>query len=274
MMAVYAARQLSLVLCSYNGLQTRHHERITDMLNACFHRPRLLLYEWRSSIGDLRLGKTDKGVALLEFVKPGESAAPSARLQKTFMLEDGKLEIAVLTHVLEEYLSGERNNLAWIVDDVLMCSDFQRQVLEITTQVPYGTVMTYQAIAERLGRPKAIRAVGRAIGRNPVAIHIPCHRIVGSNGSLTGYAGSVAVKRQILATEGIPIVETRCGAFVVKNQCYIGWHRQGWFCTQQCVSVGKKPPAGESLLIASRARAQEMGYRPCQECRPDVAPPT
>jgi methylated-DNA-[protein]-cysteine S-methyltransferase len=244
------------------------------MSNTRFQRPRLFLHVWRSSVGDLRLGKTDKGVALLEFVKPGGSAALDARLQKTFMLEDGKAEIAGLKSALEEYLSGARNDLEWIVDDALMRSDFQRQVLDITTHVPYGTVTTYQGIAERLGRPDAIRAVGQAIGHNPVAIHIPCHRVVGSNGSLTGYAGSVAVKRQILATEGIPIVETSPGPLVAKNLCYIGWHRLGSFCTQQCVSVGKRPFAGDSLLIASRARAQELGYRPCQECRPDVSLPT
>ena len=78
---------------------------------------------------------------------------------------------------------------------------FQRRVWELLRQVEYGTTTTYGALAARLGNPGASRAVGLANGRNPVGVVVPCHRVVGSNGKLTGYAGGLDVKRWLLAHE-------------------------------------------------------------------------
>lgn len=79
---------------------------------------------------------------------------------------------------------------------------FQHAVWEALREIPYGATCTYGDIARRIGRPKAVRAVGHAIGQNPISIIVPCHRVIGKNGSLTGFAGGLAVKEQLLRLEG------------------------------------------------------------------------
>lgn len=100
---------------------------------------------------------------------------------------------------LAEYFAGERT------DFVLPLSpkgtEFQRTVWDLLRTIPYGATMTYGRIAELAGSPKGARAVGMACNRNPIAVLIPCHRVVGSSGSLTGYAGGLAAKQFLLDLE-------------------------------------------------------------------------
>ena len=150
---------------------------------------------------------------------------------------------------LEDYFSGKTHSLEWIVDDVLMRSDFQRAVLRATADVPYGTVVTYQSIAETIGQPKAVRAVAQALRYNPVPIHIPCHRVIGSDGTLTGYAGNlVEIKQKILAIEGIPVVETGKGLTIPRARMYVGWRHDRAFCRPDC-SCLKDQSAGDRAFI-------------------------
>ncbi len=81
-------------------------------------------------------------------------------------------------------------------------TEFQHRVWEQLAKIPYGTTVSYTAIARCLGSPRSVRAVARAIGANPLAIFIPCHRVIGENGALTGYAGGIEVKRYLLDMEG------------------------------------------------------------------------
>jgi O-6-methylguanine DNA methyltransferase len=111
---------------------------------------------------------------------------------------------------LAEYLEGKRR-----VFDLplrLEGSDFQKAVWEAVARIPYGQTASYGEIALIVGRPKASRAVGAANGANPIPIVIPCHRVIGSDGSLTGYGGGLALKSRFLALEGIltaPAVQMR-----------------------------------------------------------------
>ncbi len=234
--------------------------------------PRLLSALWHSPVGDIRIGKTEKGVALVEFIhQPEEEAVPS-RLARKFTVEQGGEDLKALIRSLEEYLTGQRQNLEWVVDEAFMRSDFQREVLRATAEVPYGTVVTYLGIAETIGRPKAVRAVAQALRYNPVPIHIPCHRVIGSDGSLTGYAGNlVGIKKHILAVEGIPVVETTKGLSIAKERMYVGWRHNRWFCRPNCSAL-KAQSAGDRVFISSCARAEQMGYEPCDKCRPDIYP--
>lgn len=102
---------------------------------------------------------------------------------------------------LEQYNHGERNVFA--VPIAIKGTPFQMEVWQQLKKIPYGTSSTYQAIAQQIGRPKAARAVGTAIGNNPVCIIIPCHRVLTTAGTLGGYAGGAAAKIQLLATENI-----------------------------------------------------------------------
>lgn len=80
-------------------------------------------------------------------------------------------------------------------------TDFEKKVWLSLVEVPYGEMRTYKWLAERIGNPKAVRAVGRALGSNPIPIVLPCHRIIGSDGSLVGYTGGLDVKRRLLDLE-------------------------------------------------------------------------
>lgn len=233
-------------------------------------RPRLQLTVWHSPIGDLRIGSTDKGVALVEFIGPekGERSAPHWR--DDFAVESAGPGLSALVAALEAYFSGTAHTLGWTVDDVLMRSEFQRAVLRATADVPYGTVVTYQGIATAIGRPRAVRAVAQALRHNPVPIHIPCHRVIGSDGTLTGYAGNrVDIKRRILQVEGIPVVNTRHGLAISTAHMYVGWRRDRCFCRPRCSTL-KDQSAGDRAFIASRACAEAMGYQPCYVCHPDL----
>jgi methylated-DNA-[protein]-cysteine S-methyltransferase len=101
---------------------------------------------------------------------------------------------------LAEYFAGDRR--AFDLPLAPAGTPFQRQVWAALTTLPYGATTSYAGLAERLGRPGSARAVGAANGANPLAIVVPCHRVVGADGTLTGYAGGLAAKRALLALEG------------------------------------------------------------------------
>jgi methylated-DNA-[protein]-cysteine S-methyltransferase len=100
---------------------------------------------------------------------------------------------------LAEYFAGERQQFD--VPLRLSGTQFQRTVWQELLQIPFGATITYAELAQRVGRPQASRAVGNANGRNPISIVVPCHRVIGANGKLTGYAGGVPKKRWLLDRE-------------------------------------------------------------------------
>ncbi len=100
---------------------------------------------------------------------------------------------------LDEYFAGRRTTFE--VDMAPAGTDFQQQVWGTLRDIPYGATASYGQIASRVGRPRAVRAVGLANGRNPIAIMIPCHRVVGASGDLVGYGGGLDRKRQLLELE-------------------------------------------------------------------------
>ena len=102
---------------------------------------------------------------------------------------------------LDEYFAGERHDFELPLD-LGLTREFGRAVLDQLARVPYGELTTYGALAAQAGRPRAARAVGTVMNRNPVPIVLPCHRVVGSTGALTGYAGGLDRKRALLELEG------------------------------------------------------------------------
>ncbi len=112
-------------------------------------------------------------------------------------------ELQIFTRQLLEYLNGQRRqfDLPIALDQL---TGFQRQVLMATLQIPRGQIVTYAEIARQIGNPKSVRAVGQALGRNPIPIVIPCHRVIASNGSLGGYSGGggLETKAKLLQLEG------------------------------------------------------------------------
>ena len=107
--------------------------------------------------------------------------------------------LVTATAQLSEYFAGQRREFDIPLD--LAGTEFQRAAWTALASVPYGETRSYRQQAEAIGRPKAVRAIGAANGRNPVPIVLPCHRIVGSDGSLTGYGGGLSIKEYLLKHE-------------------------------------------------------------------------
>lgn len=142
-------------------------------------------------IGDLQL--VSDGQSLVSIAFPGQHQ----------QLGGDSTEDAILAKAakqLGEFFNGRRRHF----DLPLTASgtQFQREVWSQLTAIPFGEVRSYRDIAAKIGRPTAVRAVGAANGRNPLPIVVPCHRVIGADGSLTGFAGGLERKRQLLVLEG------------------------------------------------------------------------
>ena len=103
---------------------------------------------------------------------------------------------------LQEYFAGTRKTFDLALD--LAGTPFQRQVWAQLRTIPFGSAVCYSQVAQAIGRPEAVRAVAQAIGRNPCLIVVPCHRVLGKDGSLTGFSAGLDLKKQLLNLEGIP----------------------------------------------------------------------
>ena len=101
-----------------------------------------------------------------------------------------------------DYFSGHRVNFPDVLD-LSGAADFQREVWEATRRIPFGETRSYRWVAEQIKKPKALRAVGQALGRNPLPIIIPCHRVLASGGQLGGFTGGIDMKRRLLHLEGV-----------------------------------------------------------------------
>jgi methylated-DNA-[protein]-cysteine S-methyltransferase len=147
-----------------------------------------------SPFGLVCLVGTERGLIQVDFQHGDRPVQPDP----TWQQDTGLLNLA--KHQLQEYFQGQRREFQLPLAPA--GTPFQQRVWQELQGIPFGTTLTYQELAQRLGMPGAARAVGHANGRNPLAIVIPCHRLIGSNGQLRGYAGGIALKRRLLQHEG------------------------------------------------------------------------
>jgi len=152
-----------------------------------------------SPIGELLVATTDRGVCCISFT-PDETLHALARTRGARLLRVPR-RVDAARRELDEYFSGTRTTFDLELD-VGVVPAFHRLVLDELARVPYGEVTTYGALAKRIHHPHAARAVGGALNKNPVPIILPCHRVIGSSGSLVGYAGGIERKRTLLQLEG------------------------------------------------------------------------
>lgn len=150
-----------------------------------------------SPAGPLLLAGDSGGLRLIEF--PDEKGR--VRHHPEWKRSDEHFAHAAAQ--LREYFAGRRR--AFDVPLHLSGTPFQLAVWEKLREIPYGVTVSYLDIARAIGRPKAVRAVGAANGQNPIPIFIPCHRVIGKDGSLTGYGGGLEVKAMLLRIEGVPV---------------------------------------------------------------------
>lgn len=150
-----------------------------------------------SPVGKLLLIASDKGLTAILW----ENDNPN-RVHAKGDIEDNKNSILLETEQqLNEYFEGKRVDFNIPLDPI--GTDFQKEVWKALTGIPYGETRSYGWIAQHLGNPKAVRAVGAANGRNPLSIIVPCHRVVGASGDLTGFAGGLEAKACLLSLEGV-----------------------------------------------------------------------
>jgi methylated-DNA-[protein]-cysteine S-methyltransferase len=161
-----------------------------------------MTFYYSSPIGPIRIEVTDKGISSLIF--EGDSGTPSPGTPTpgtpTHQMESlsNEMESRVLTQ-LNEYITKKRQVFNLPLD--LQGTDFQKRVWNELLKVPFGKTISYKELTLKLGDIKAIRAVAAANGANPVSIIVPCHRVIGSDGSLTGYAGGLWRKKWLLDHE-------------------------------------------------------------------------
>jgi len=144
-------------------------------------------------IGELLLAGEDGALAMIGFPKGSMRRDP----ESDWIYNEKPL--AEARRQLQEYFDGERK--AFDLPLRLNGTEFQVSVLEALQNIPYGETVSYGEIAKRIGRPKAMRAVGAANGRNPIPIVVPCHRVIGSSGDMTGFGGGIDTKEALLRLE-------------------------------------------------------------------------
>jgi len=149
-----------------------------------------------SPLGPLHIASTDRGLCRISYRDDGWEEA----LARTFGVRVLQSPLNEVRRELDEYFAGSRRTFDLPLD--LRVAPFNEAVLRELARVPYGHTDTYGGLAAKAGRPKAARAVGTVMNRNPIPIVLPCHRIVGATGALTGYAGGLERKRILLQLEG------------------------------------------------------------------------
>ncbi len=167
-------------------------------------KPGILIQYHKTPIGELILGQFAGRLCLLDFRYRRMRASIDRRLQTFFAAPYVKVAedplLAQVRQALSEYFSGKRQDFTLPLR--LAGTPFQVQVWEALRTIPYGKTVSYKALAERVGRPQAVRAVAAANGANAIGIIIPCHRVIASDGSLGGYGGGLRAKKWLLQREG------------------------------------------------------------------------
>jgi O-6-methylguanine DNA methyltransferase len=196
---------------------------------------------------ETRLGiqATSDGVSL---IRTGKLARPETAA--------GRRLADLARQQIAEYLAGRRGFFTVPVD-LSATPAFQRRVLEAARLIPFGEARPYAWIAERIGHPHAVRAVGTALGKNPVPIIVPCHRVWRTDGGLGGYLFGGDVKRRLAELERTtPVLE---GSARTRIVCRVG-----------CRRIAQVRPDAR-IVFASVEDARSVGYRPCDVCAPSSA---
>ncbi len=188
---------------------------------------------------------TPQGVSLIRAERLEKPATAAARR----LAEQAREE-------LSEYFEGKRAFFSVPVD-LSEAPDFQRKVLAAARRIPFGEVRPYAWVAQHIGHPRAVRAVGTALGRNPVPFIVPCHRVLQTGGGLGGYLFGTDVKSRLLSLERTtPVYEGCTSTHIV---CRVG-----------CVH-GRHMRPDNRVIFASVDDARSIGYRPCKVCKPQAA---
>jgi O-6-methylguanine DNA methyltransferase len=217
-----------------------------------------------SPVGPLRVAWNGRGVSTVEL------AADDAAFESRFHARTGRVARRVdslpaeLARKIEKRLAGDRRNRIDL--DLRGTTEFERAVWMKALEIPRGEVRPYGWIAAEIGRPKAVRAVGTALGHNPVPLIVPCHRVVRSDGMIGQYSlGGPGNKRTILAGEGADPDELE--SLARAGIRYFGSDTTHIYCMPTCRDARRVTERHLKTFPSAKA-ATAAGYRPCLHCRP------
>lgn len=164
-----------------------------------------------SPVGDLMLVVTDAGIGNVSYLANHQRDDVFEELEgRGILATEREASVSRVKDELREYFAGDRNTFT-IPVDLHGVTPFTHRVLVATYRVGFGDVRTYRGIATAIGNPKASRAVGNALGRNPIPVIVPCHRVVKSDGSMGWYTGGAHIKRALLEIEGVTFAKLNGG---------------------------------------------------------------
>ncbi len=169
----------------------------------------------KTKIGDLVIGSFEGKLCLLGFNYRRKRNPVDKRIKKYAGADFAENEDEVIAEAkkqIDEYLAGERR--VFDIPLVLFGTDFQKQVWKELMKIPYGQTASYSDIADRINNPKAVRAAASANGANAIAVIIPCHRVIESNGGLGGYGGGLQIKKKLLKIENVQLPGKEGGKYV------------------------------------------------------------
>ncbi len=218
-------------------------------------------------VGDLYVAFTHNGVSYIRTAESanGDDSAFAEAFRGKFGRPLRRVEQppAGLRPALQRR-TGARN----VPVDLNNVTAFERAVLETTRRIPHGQTRPYSWVAREIGRPRAVRAVGTALGNNPVPVLIPCHRVVRADGELGGYVFGRDLKETLLRVEGANLDEMR--DLARENVFYLGSDVTGIVCFPSCAHARRITEPHRRGFRSIKA-ATHAGYRPCKHCRPAMA---
>lgn len=164
----------------------------------------ICIQQYHSPCGDLLIGSYENALCLCNWVKELHAGAVEKRLTRILKSSYRKMPSDITratAEQLDEYFARQRTSFD--IPLLLAGTDFQKRVWNTLLEIPYGQTVSYGELAKRIGKPAAVRAVANAIGANAISVIVPCHRVTGSDHTLTGYGGGIAAKRMLLALESL-----------------------------------------------------------------------
>ena len=215
-----------------------------------------------SPVGRLFIAEGPRGILAIRFMD-GDGIEPLDAMRGKFDLIEDQAAVERIGEEIRRFIAGDREALKHDIDLSLVESDFRRRALTRLRKVPLGSVVTYQGLARALGAPDAQRAVGTAMGTNPVPIYVPCHRVIKSDLSIGNYGGGVERKLKLLRAEGFSVGKD----LRVPERAVMGHQVTHIYCRPQCPAA-RRADTGRMYIFADSEKARGAGLRACKICRP------
>ncbi len=230
---------------------------------------------YKTKIGELIIGSYDTKLCLLDFryrrMRTTVDSRIKQHLNADFTLQEDEMLLEAKKQI-DEYLQGDRKEFS--IPFLQLGSGFQKEVWNELLNIHYGETATYLDIAKGIDNPKAVRAVASANGANAIALMVPCHRIIESNGGLGGYGGGVSIKKRLLnlETANTPLTDQEKYDFIGQKSTKYN-HRfitavktTGIYCLPSCSA--KKPNFENIVFYKTKEEAVKNGFRACKVCKP------